>query len=274
VEQTDRSRFWDLFAEDWRVDPPQAPETSDLDWFAAEALRAPGAGGPLLVLGATPQFARLPWPAGAWPVAVDFSGGMLRKVWEPAASGRGAGAIRGDWLSLPFRAGSFRLAVGDGCFGVLAGLDQVSSMAGELRRVLRPDGRLLLRCFVRVPGAFTVDDLFSRLERGEVARIGWFRWQVAMALQDRGELSVDRHRVWEVWQDRVSDLDALVDRTGLPRDHVHRIRRWEGERTPLHFPTLEDVRRATGPWLRITGIQEPPGPWGAHFPRLTMEPVP
>lgn len=268
--EVDRSRFWDAFAEDWRVDPPQAPDASDLAWFVEEARRAPSAEGPLLVLGATPQFAPLGWPPGAWPVALDFSSGMLRKVWTPASAGRRAAAARANWLALPLRDGCVPLAVGDGCFGVLAGAGEVAGMARELRRVLRPEGRLLIRCFVRRPGSPTVDELFERLRGGEVARIGWFRWQVAMALQEAGEASVDRHRVWEVWQARVPDVDALVSRTGLPGDHVQRIRRWEGERTPLHFPTLEEVCGTVAPWLRVLSVQEPGEAWGGHFPRLVM----
>ncbi len=272
--QADRSRFWDTFAEDWRVDPPQAPDVTDQAWFLEEARRAPRQEGPLLVLGATPQFAGLAWPPGAWTLAIDISGGMLRRVWSPAAAGRRSGALRGDWLALPLRPGTASLAVGDGCFGVLRGPEEAAAMAREVRRVLHPQGRLLLRCFVRVPGGPTVDELFASLERGEVDRIGWFRWRVAMALQAAGETQVDRHRVWEVWRARVPDLEALAARTGLPADHVRRVQRWEGERTPLHFPTLEEVRAILLPAFRSLREASAGGAWGAHVQRLVLEPAP
>lgn len=271
MEPQQGSAFWDGFAADWRVDPPQAPDASDLAWFLAEAGRSAEPRGPLLVLGATPEFGRVPWPEGFYPVATDGSLGMLRKVWS---AGPGAGrnlALQGDWLRLPWRDRSAALAVGDGCFGVLPDLDSVAAACREVGRVLQPGGRLLVRCMVRTPGMPAVDELFERLLGGEVERIGWWRWQVAMALQEAGERRVDRHRLWQLWTSRLpgwADLPALGY---LPQDRVHRIARWEGEATPLHFPRLEELVAAATEGLGLAGTAFPEGPGAAHLPRLVLE---
>lgn len=272
MEGGGQAGFWDAFSTRWQVDPPQAPDDADLAWFQREAERAAPGPGPFLVLGATPQFARVPWPAGAWPVATDFSRGMLARVWpRPGAEGP-VGAVRCDWRDLAWRAGSTALAVGDGCFGVLPGLGDVEAVCREVVRVLRPGGRCLMRCFVRDPGGPGLEDLFAALRNGEVRRIGWFRWQVAMALQAEGVFPVDRDRVFREWTARVPDWEGRIAAWGLPEEPTGRIRRWEGERTPLHFPDLDALRPALERAFRILAVDFSDGPHGACFPRLVMEP--
>jgi SAM-dependent methyltransferase len=264
------TRFWDEFAHHWVVEPPQAPVDEDLAWFQEQLDRTGPEPGPILVLGVTPEFLRMPLPPGAWLLATDFSGGMIREVWLPGAEGGASLVAQGDWRFLPWKSASARVVMGDGCFGVLPGPAAMQRVCREVSRVLQPGGRFLLRCFVRDPEPVPVDALFEELQAGQVRQIGWFRWRIAMALQGAGERGVDRHRVWEEWTARLPDWEHRVGRWGLPPEFVHRIRRWEGERTPLHFPTLEEVLDLARPHFDVLGIDIPGYASGPCFPRVVF----
>jgi demethylmenaquinone methyltransferase/2-methoxy-6-polyprenyl-1,4-benzoquinol methylase len=91
--------------------------------------------------------------AGATVVGVDFSTPMLERARrkEPAIEW-----VRGDVLALPFADGSFEAAVVG--FGV-RNIDDLDAGLRELRRVLRPRGRLGLPASVR---RFPAPEQFAR----------------------------------------------------------------------------------------------------------------
>ncbi|HEV8219435.1 MAG TPA: methyltransferase domain-containing protein [Streptosporangiaceae bacterium] len=84
-----------------------------------------------------------------WQVAgVDLSAAALALA---AASHPGPGYLRADLRRLPFARAVFDAAVDRGCFHYLAAADR-AGYAAELRRVLRPGGRLLLRASLTAEG--------------------------------------------------------------------------------------------------------------------------
>jgi SAM-dependent methyltransferase len=87
--------------------------------------------------------------AAGWQVAgVDLSQVALARA---AAGGDGAVFIRADVRRLPFPQGCFDAALDRGCFHYLAPRERLR-YADELRRVLRPGGRLLLRASLNAAG--------------------------------------------------------------------------------------------------------------------------
>jgi SAM-dependent methyltransferase len=74
-------------------------------------------------------------------VGVDLSEAALARA---AAGHDGAAFLRADVRLLPFRSHRFDAAIDRGCFHYLPAGDR-SRYASELRRVLRPGGRFLLR---------------------------------------------------------------------------------------------------------------------------------
>ena len=74
-------------------------------------------------------------------VGCDFSAGMLEHAAERLHEPPRVGLVRGDATRLPFADGAFDAAVSTEAFHWFP--DQDAALA-ELRRVLRPDGRLLL----------------------------------------------------------------------------------------------------------------------------------
>jgi demethylmenaquinone methyltransferase/2-methoxy-6-polyprenyl-1,4-benzoquinol methylase len=79
--------------------------------------------------------------SGAWPVAADFSLGMLRR-----GRGRGVPLVAGDALRLPFADASFDAVTI--AFG-LRNVADVDRALRELARVTRPGGRLVVCEFSR-----------------------------------------------------------------------------------------------------------------------------
>jgi SAM-dependent methyltransferase len=72
-------------------------------------------------------------------------------VAQAAARHEDAAFLRADMRRLPFRPHSFDAAIDRGCFHYLPPGDR-PAYADELRRVLRPGGKLLLRASLRAAG--------------------------------------------------------------------------------------------------------------------------
>jgi SAM-dependent methyltransferase len=84
-----------------------------------------------------------------WRVAgIDLSQTALRRA---AAKHDDVAFVRADVRALPFATGRFDAAVDRGCFHYLPAADRLC-YSGELRRVLRPGGKLLLRASLRAAG--------------------------------------------------------------------------------------------------------------------------
>ncbi|MGQ9709979.1 MAG: class I SAM-dependent methyltransferase [Anaerolineae bacterium] len=104
------------------------------------------------------------YPPGAAIVAVDHSAPMLRRALRRPARAR-VGAVQADIHYLPFRDGAFDAVTGSLVFCSVA---EPERALGEVYRVLRPGGRLLLLEHTRGQGAGAwLTDLLHPL---------WFAW--------------------------------------------------------------------------------------------------
>ena len=84
-----------------------------------------------------------------WRVAgLDLSAVALTTA---AAQNPGPAYVRADLLRTPLRSSSIDVCLDRGCFHYLAAADR-PGYAAELRRVLRPGGKLLLRASLRAAG--------------------------------------------------------------------------------------------------------------------------
>jgi demethylmenaquinone methyltransferase / 2-methoxy-6-polyprenyl-1,4-benzoquinol methylase len=88
--------------------------------------------------------------AGGTVTGLDFSERMLERARRKSAE---IEWVAGDLLELPFEDGSFDAATAG--FGV-RNVDELPRALGELRRVLRPGGRLGILELVRPKGAFSL----------------------------------------------------------------------------------------------------------------------
>lgn len=244
--QADQSGHWNKHAAQWQhVGPPLRPTAQDVallerllrDWWAGRDTGAPQA----LLLGVTPEIASMDWPAGTRLLAVDRCQGMIAGVWQAPALAQ-AEVQCADWLDLPLPDHSRDLAVGDGCFTLLPYPDGYQALFGSLRRVLRDDGLLVMRFFVRPPQAESGDRVFDDLLAGRIGNFHVFKWRLAMALHGSSEQGIRLADIWDAWHDAGIDTAALAARLGWMPESIATIDVYRDVQTRYTFPTLDEVR--------------------------------
>lgn len=201
----------------------------------------------ILVLGVTADLVQFDWPGHASLVAVDSSETMIHAIWHPHPT-RPSEVILGRWQNLPLADTSVDAAVGDGSLNALTRLEDYGAVAVQLARVLRPSGRIALRCFVRPDGREDPQALMAEAEAGAFPSVGAFRLRLAMALTDTaGVLHVAE--LARTFLAMMPDRDRLAAATGWPRSDIDRIDADVGSPLRFTFPTLEQLRAAVSPHL-------------------------
>ncbi len=219
-----------------RIGPPLRPQDEDLVLLK----RALGSiSGVHLLLGATPEYATL----AAQVVAVDYNEAMLREVWPRSA--RGHDAVRANWLRLPFAAHSVVAVLGDGSVNARAYPDEYTMLFEQLRRVLVPGGRLVMRAFVRPEGAQSCRTLCERALRREFRSFHAFKWRLGMAmLAESDEVNVRAADIYACRRELLPDDETLAAATGWDIAAIGTINAYRGATVSFSFPTLEQLRRS------------------------------
>jgi SAM-dependent methyltransferase len=189
----------------------------------------------ILVLGMTPGLVQRDWPEGAEITAVDSSPGMVASF-QPHPS-RPSRAVRAPWQEMPFDAGAFDAAVGDGSLNSLPSLDLWPAVFAELARVLKPDGALVLRLVVRPDAMEGPDQVVAAARAGRFPTTAAFRLRFAMSLagEDGGVALAALHGAF---QSLVPDRDVLAMDTGWPRADIDRVDVDRESKVRFTFPTL------------------------------------
>jgi SAM-dependent methyltransferase len=270
----DRSarKYWDLLAQRWRFSAPLSPGPADAAWFEGrlDSLAASRPSLQALMLGVTPALAGMRWPATLPVAAVDWSTEMLARVWP--ASRAPAGAVRtcADWRQLPFAPETFDVAAGDGVYTALTDLAAYRLLNAELHRVLRPGGRVLVRCMCRPSHPLGIEALFEQLLAGDIGSLDLFRFLVAMTLYHERREPVARRDIGEVWSRRLPDARAHQRRLGWSDDDMANLARSATQHHTLCFPTLEEQVELWRPHFEPVAHDVPDYPWGGLFPRVEL----
>ncbi len=146
----------------------------------------------------------------------------------------------GDALALSFADATFDLVV---CRHLIQAVPDASRVLAEIRRVLRPGGRIhliaedygMLHCY---PTELDADDFWQRIPRiygpaiGCDLRVGRKTFTLLHDLE-MSDIRVDYivvdtlriprdtfARIWEAWRDGYTD--AIVEHSGIPRDEIER----------------------------------------------------
>jgi SAM-dependent methyltransferase len=230
-------RWWDADADDYLAEHGADIGEVDFVW-CPEGLREQDArllgdvaGVRVLEVGAgSAPCARWLLRAGARPVALDLSGGMLRHA---AALGRSTGVevplVQADATQLPFRDGAFDLACS--AFGAVPFVAEPRQVMREVARVLRPGGRWVFA--VNHPMRWMFSD--DPGPDGLVVRQSYFDRTPYVEVDDHGAATyVEHHRTLG---DRVRDVVAA----GLVLDDV----------VEPEWP--EDRDTVWGQWSRLRG---------------------
>lgn len=269
MERTARS-YWDQLALRWRVPEPLAPGRADIDWFERQAARHAAGAPRAALLGVTAGIAAMRWPAGTRLVAADWSTNMLKLVWPGKVATAAAFAICADWRELPFANGAVDLVAGDGCYTAMGALDRAAALNAEMRRVLRPRGAVLMRCFCRPARGLEVDGLFAQLHAGRFRNLDLFRWLLAMALQRDAATGIAVRRIGEEWARRVPEARALQAGMGWTDDALTNMERMAGSTMTYNFASLDELLRAAAPAFELLERDTPDYAWGEFFPRIVL----
>jgi len=270
VEQTE---VWARHARQWaRVGPPLRPSADDEVLLSRVVETWPrNRAHTVLLLGVTPEVAHAPWPSRTRLVAIDHSFAMIKAIWAGAATNP-AFAVCADWRSLPVAKGACDLIVGDGSLNVFARGAEHHALARALREAIAPDGRLVLRLFVRPDRAEPVETVIADLVAGRIRSFHAFKWRLAMAVHgDHGD-GVRLADIWRAWHDAVPDPAALADRLGWSRDVVGTIDAYRDSPTRYTFPTHAEIAAALAPLFKEIERLVPPYEIGDRCPSFIFAP--
>lgn len=235
---------WKNQASQWeRVGPPLRPSQQDHErlediiheWTAKNG--APRA----LVLGVTPEMARLKWPGGTRLLAVDRSQEMIDKVW-PGYPGPGEGVLCANWLDLPLEKQSRDLVVSDGPFGVLRYPNEYREVLKGLHKIIQPGGYFAFRIFVRPEKEEEPATVYDAAMKGKIGNFHAFKLRLLMARQPDSRSGVRTGDVWKEWSDNGPGIETLSDKCGWPPEQIQTIEAYRGKNDIYSFPTLSEIR--------------------------------
>lgn len=224
---------WQGFAQKWGLlGSPLRPCPEDVNNFQ-QAIGSDA--GRCLLLGVTPEL------AGLSPslTAIDNCAAMISALWTGKQP-----VILGDWLDLPFAAGSFDTIVGDGCLVLLAHPVQHSKFFEQLVRVLAPGGKILLRIFVSSEQTESREFVCQQALNAQINSFHAFKWRLSMAIAAE---SPDRNfnvaETCATFDRLLPDRKQLTALTGWRADEIETVDFYRGSPAIYSYPTLEQVRK-------------------------------
>jgi SAM-dependent methyltransferase len=233
---------WAEIARRWaQLGPPLRPAAEDVAFYADVVSGWPVGGGPPrgLILGATPELYRLPWPDGSPVLAVDHTPAMIRTAWP----GPDGSAVCGDWTALPLAASSRDIVLCDGGLLQLPYPHGVRACAAALARVIAPGGRFAVRLFVPPAERESPEGVLCDLVDGRIANLNVLKLRLWMALHDDVAEGVQLARVWHVLREAFPDFARLAAHLGWPLEHLLAIDAYRDCPARYHLMSQADLRR-------------------------------
>jgi SAM-dependent methyltransferase len=266
--------YWDDIATSFSVlGPPLKPSSEDVqlvekavtNWSSShpgEPLRA-------LLLGVTPEIAKMCWPEASTLMAVDNSLAMAQAVW-PGNIPDQRWVVCGDWFALPRPNSSCDVVIGDGSLNCVRYPDGLRALAKNIRDVLRQDGVLLLRCFVQPAMKELPEEVFSDLLQARIPSVNHFKFRLLMAMQSSTQQGISVHDVYEKWVDSGIDKEWLMARTGWEKRAFQSIEMYRGQDVVHTFPTVSELRAVLLEFFDETSVSIPAYPLGERCPRFVL----
>ena len=265
----EKNQFWQSAPKQWKhFGPPLRPCPEDIkvmekqvaQWMdntSADACNA-------LLCGVTPEIVEMTWPAGTRLWAVEKSRAMIEEVW-PVKSSKMKLPLQAEWTRLPFAPGSFDIVIGDGCFTSLEYPVLQLKFLESMRKVMRPNGLLIMRFFVQMPQPEQPEAVFKDLLGGKIGSFHAFKWRLAMALQDTSRQGVRVDDIWRAWN------EAGI-KTSWPADAVETINTYRGSDHRLTFTKLREIRELHSAFFEERSCLVPGYELGERCPIMVYSP--
>jgi SAM-dependent methyltransferase len=234
------SSHWHGYAAHWdKLSSPLRPHSDDTRTYAQEL--SPQAR--TLLLGVTPEIAQL----GLSGVAVDRNAQMIEQVWPRPANWK---VTQGQWLQLPLPDRSVQQAVGDGALTMMRFPQEYPLLLSELRRVLRPCGKIVLRLFAASEQTESLSDIRRALDDGRIRSFHAFKWRLAMSLAQIKDGNVQVAELLDVFNQMFADGAGLLAQTGWPAQVLDTINIYKHSSATLSFPRRSEVHAVLAQYAR------------------------
>jgi len=182
----------------------------------------------------------------------------------------GARSVCADWRTMPVDDASIDLVAGDGCYSTLPFPSEYRALDAELRRVLRPNGRIVMRVFASPSMRESVDAVAADLWARRIESFHVFKWRLAMALQPSAEAGVRLGDIWTAWRSMCPEPATLTEKLGWPTEIVATIDAYRGADATYTFPTLAELRAVLAESFVELACVTPAYQLGARCPTLVL----
>lgn len=272
------AKVWEVWGAKWNtILPPARPSAEDVTAFeqlvggvCAETNESvPRA----VLLGVTPEIARMRWPTGTRLLALDFSEVVIRHVWPRDVTPDGV-AARADWRAMPVRDGVYDIVIGDGILLWQRYPEDFYALASEMRRVLKDDGALVVRLFAKPEKDDPIDAIFDDLRRGRIANAAAAHLRLGMALRRDLNSGTRLGDAYDVWHANVPDEAVLLPSLGWPPESLGSFDLYRGLDTRVAFLTLAEVSDVLSEGFRLTECRVPTYDERGMFPTVVFRPKP
>lgn len=222
---------------------------------------------PILLLGVTPELAALPRAI----LAMDWSEAMVAAAWRGDDDAHQV--IVADWKAMPLPEAAVGGAMGDGALTMLAWPHDHRHVLAELWRVVRPGGRIAIRCFVTPEQPETIDDLQDLSAAGALTFHEWrMRFNMAAARHD-GNVMITSARLYELYDAAWPERHDYIDAIGWPGEAIAEIDAYRGSAYIHSYPKITELDALLHEcWPGTWRYQPTTGYPGAEFcPLLVLE---
>lgn len=257
-----QNRHWRAYASKWdRIGSPLRPCLEDVENFRKALGENPEN---CLLLGVTPELANL----ASRLTAVDNSADMIKSLWL----NNQRNAVHGNWLSLPFDAGSFDNVIGDGCLVLLSYPIQFETLFQQVTRVLRPGGRFILRIFVNLTQAESREHVCNMAMEGKIKGFHAFKWRLMMSIAaESPNYNFNIVDAYTTFNHLLPDRELLSANTGWPMQDIETIDFYHGSDARYSYPPLSQVRKTIPPQFKEVEIKQGTYELAERCPILVLE---
>lgn len=181
-------------------------------------------------------------------------------------------AICGDWLAMPLAQGSVGAAIGDGALTMLAFPEQQRQLFEQLRRVVAPGGRIVIRCFATPEPMASLDEVCAAAVAGEtVFHLFKLRFNMAAALENDGA-NIASAQLYRLFQQRFPDRVVLAQTSGWSLATLAEIDAYHGSRYVHSYLSRSRIMNLVPDWAVSARFVETSGYPGADIcPLLVIE---
>jgi SAM-dependent methyltransferase len=246
------------------LQPPLRPPVS----VAAQIAQALGSvDDPILLLGVTPELAGI----NRAIVAVDWNPRMIALAWPGDTADRHA--LLGDWKAMPLADASVGGAMGDGALTMLDWPGDAERVLAELHRVVRPGGRVAIRCFATPVGHPDVAAICAEALSGARAFHAFkLRFNMAVA-RERDGIAVASATLFARFCDQFPDRARLAAASGWSPETIAEIDAYRDSGYIHCYPSRDELTDlVSAHWPGRFAFAETGGyPVADHCPLLLLD---